>query len=139
MDDGFDIKQFSDFEDRLLKLANKEMPRQTKAFLKKEGTKLKKQTVKKANQKVKKRSGNYIESIKRGKVYNYDDALSIRVYSSSPEAHLLEYAHRQVTKDGTEIGFVKGFNVFEDSEKEFESSYYNDCQQFIDDVLDKGL
>jgi hypothetical protein len=40
-------------------------------------------------------------------------------------------------KDGVEIGWVDGLNVFEGSEKEFESTYYNDIEEFIDEVLEK--
>jgi len=139
MADGFDISEFSAFEKSLMKLANDTMPKESKKFLRDEGAKLKKKTSAKAKQKVKKDTGNYHKSIKRGKVYKYDGDLSIRVYSSAPHAHLIEEGHRQVTKDGKEVGFVKGKHVFEESEKQFQNEYFSDAQNFIDDVLDKGL
>lgn len=141
MTDGFDITELTDFEKRLVKLANDRMPKESKKFLRDEGTKLRKKTFAKAKQKVKKDTGNYFKSIKRGKVYIYkgNDALSIRVYSGAPHAHLIEKGHRQVTKDGKEIGFVPGKRVFEESQIQFASEYYSDAQKFIDDVLNKGL
>lgn len=137
MSDEFDIHELTDFEEDLIKLANDKLPRESKKFLRQEGTKLRKSTLKNAKSKVKKDTGNYFKSIKRGKVYNYDDSLAIRCYSSAPHAHLIEKGHRQVTKDGVEIGWVDGLNVFEESEKEFESTYYNDIEEFIDEVLEK--
>lgn len=30
-------------------------------------------------------------------------------------------------------------HIFEESQKEFQNTYYSDSEQFIDNVLDKGL
>lgn len=139
MSDGFDIKELSAFEKKLIALANDKMPKESKKFMKDEGTKLKKATLAKAKQKVKKDTGNYFKSIKRGKVYKYNGSWAIRDYSGSPHAHLIENGHRQVTKDGKETGFVPGKHVFEEAGKEFQAQYFNDTQNFIDNVLDKGL
>lgn len=141
MADGFDITELSEFETKLISLANEKMPKESKKFLRDEGTKLRKKTLSKAKQKVKKDAGNYFKSIKKGKVYIYkgNDALSIRVYSSAPHAHLIEKGHRQVTKDGKEVGLVSGKRIFEESQIQFASEYYSDVQRFIDDVLNKGL
>lgn len=139
MSDGFDISELTNFENDLIKLANDTMPKESKKFLRDEGTKLKKVTLSNAKAKVKKKTGNYFKGIKRGKVYNYDGALSIRVYDGSPHAHLIEKGHRQVTKNGKEIGWVDGMHIFEESQKEFQNTYYSDSEQFIDNVLDKGL
>ncbi len=138
MSDGFDIKELKNFEKKFIDLATTKMPKESKKFMQSEGTKLKKKTLAKAKQKVKKDSGNYHKSIKRGKVYKYEDSLSIRAYSGDAKAHLLENGHRLV-KNGEEIGFVEGEHVFSDAEKEFEQQYYSDVQKFIDDMLDKGL
>lgn len=137
--DGFDITELTNFEKDLIKLANDTMPKESKSFLRKEGSKLKKVTLAKAKSKVKKKTGAYFRSIKRGKVYNYNGALSIRTYSSSPHAHLIEKGHIIKDKDGKEHGFKDGLDVFEESEREFQPTYYSDCETFIDEVLDKGL
>lgn len=139
MADGFDLKEFSDFDKKLLKIANDKMPKESKKFLRNEGTKLKNKTLKNAKEKVQKDTGNYHKSIKRGKVYKYDGSLSIRAYSSAPHAHLLEFGHIQVDSEGNEHGFVEGKHIFEDTKKEFENKYYDDCQKFIDNMLKKGL
>lgn len=136
----FDLSELDDFASEMLKLINDTMPKESAKFLRTEGTKLRKVTLAKAKSLVKKRvSGNYYKGIKRGKVYKYEgDQQSIRVYGSS-HAHLLEYGHRMVTHDGQEVGFVKGYRIFEKAAKDFEHEYLKDCEDFIDSILDKGL
>jgi hypothetical protein len=138
--EDFDISELDEFTKELLELAEEKMPNETKKFLQAEGNKLKRLTAKKAKQLVKKKSGNYLKGIRRGKVYKYQgDQTSIRVYNNAPHAHLIEHGHRQVTEDGKEVGFVKGYRVFEKAAKEFEQEYISDCEQFVDDLLEKGL
>lgn len=139
MSDGFDISQLTDFEQELISLANDTMPRESKKFLRAEGGKLRKGTLAKAKGKVKKDTGNYFKSIKKGKVYDYDGALSIRCYSSAPHAHLIEKGHVIKDKNGNEHGYKDGYYVFEEAEEEFQPTYFNDCEDFIDQVLEKGL
>jgi len=139
---GFDIRELKNYEKNLLDLATDfQKGKYAKNFLKKEGNKLRRKTLAIAKRKVKKLSGNYFKSIKRGKVYLYKNtgAWSIRVYSNAPHAHLIEDGHRQVAADGREVGFVPGKHVFSDSEKQFAGEYFSDVQDFIDDVLRKGL
>ncbi|HBM74714.1 MAG TPA: hypothetical protein DD429_04070 [Clostridiaceae bacterium] len=143
MEDGFDISELTKFEQKLLNLANDKMPRESKKFLRSQGTKLRKLTLQKAKSKVKKRSGNLFKGIKRGKVYTFkgNGGLAIRVYGGKPayHIHLLEYGHRQVTKNGKEVGFVEGKHFFEEAAKQFENTHYSDIQKFLDETLDKGL
>ena len=137
-DDGFDISSLTNFEKDLMKFANDTMPKESKKFLRDTGTKLKTATLSNAKSKVKKCSGDYFKSIKRGKVYKYNsDELAIRCYSNDPKAHLLENGHRQTTKDGVEIGWVDGYHIFEQAEKEFEGTYYDRAQKFVNGVIEK--
>lgn len=136
--DGLDISELTSFEKDLMKFANDLLPKESKKFLRETGTKLKKVTLSKAKSKVKKDSGDYFKSIKKGKVYKYNgNELAIRCYSGDPVAHLLEKGHRQVTKNGEEIGWVDGLHVFEEAEKEFESTYYDVAQKFVNEVIEK--
>jgi hypothetical protein len=143
MVDGFDISELTSFEKNLLKLAHKTMPKESKKFLKEEGKKLRKLTLGIAKQRVKKDKGNLFKGIKSGKVYTFkgNGGLSIRVYGGKPayHIHLLEYGHKLVSKDGKELGFVKGEHFFEDAAKEFPATHYNDLQKFLDETLDNGL
>lgn len=141
MSDGFDFKELTQLESNLLKLANSQMPKESKKFLKKEGKNLLQETQTEAIfSGVKHKTHKYYDSIKQGKVYKYKDnnTLANRVYSSAPHAHLIEEGHVLV-RNGKEVGFVKGKFVFENARKQFESQYYNSCQKFIDDMLEKGI
>jgi len=138
--DDFDLTGLDEFASELLTLAEKKMPNETRAFLQREGNKLRKLTAANARKWVKKKTGNYHKAIKRGRVYKFDGStMSIRVYGSSPHAHLNEYGHRLVTKDGKEVGFVQGKRVFERTAKAFEHEFLIDCEEFVDELLDKGL
>lgn len=138
--DGFNLAELDEFSSQMLDLATRKMPREIRQFMRAEGTKLRRMTVSTARRETKKRTGSYIKGIKRGKVYLYEgDTLAIRVYNSSPHAHLIEDGHRQVTKDGRAVGFVRGKRVFKKAQQAFESEFTNDCLEFVDELLDKGL
>lgn len=147
IEDGFDVSELDKFSKSLIELANKTMPKETNKFLRKEGSKLQRKTKSIAKKRVKKKTGNYIKSIKRGRPYKYrygKDERAIRVYSSAPHSHLVEDGHILIEggkkgKGGKEIGFVKGKHVFKTASKEFETTFYKDTENFIDDVLEKGL
>ncbi|NGM81290.1 HK97 gp10 family phage protein [Paenibacillus sp. 7124] len=138
--DGFDTRKLDAFARQLLEIAEETMPRETKKFLRQEGLKLTRLVRNNAKSSgIEKESGNYFCSIKRGKIYKFDGNLSIRAYSNDPKAHLLEHGHRNVGKDGSEHGFTKGYKVFKRSQQEFERQYLDDCEEFINDLLKKGL
>ncbi|MEG2347910.1 MAG: HK97 gp10 family phage protein, partial [Cetobacterium sp.] len=97
----------------LLKMANTiNNGKDAKEFLKKSGNKLKNKTLNVAKSRVKESTGNYIKSIKRGKVYDFKGALAVRAYSTAPHAHLIEYGHIKKDRTGREHGFQRGYNVF---------------------------
>lgn len=141
MDNGFDCKELKNYEKKLIKMAHDTLPKESKQFLRKAGSKLKTKTSKTARSLVKKKNNNYYKSIKRGKAYKWtkgDGAWAIRVYSSAPHAHLIENGHRLI-RNGKEVGFVQGKFVFKKAQKSFESEYYELTQKWIDELLRKGL
>lgn len=140
-DEGFNFRDLTKYEQDMLSMSHKILPREVKKFIRKEGTQLKKITVKNARSKVKKKTGNYFKSIKKGRAYIYsgNGGNSIRIYSNAPHAHLIENGHRIVNKSGVEKGFKPGLHIIENSRKEFEGQFYNDIENFIDDVIGKGL
>lgn len=135
-----DLSDLDEFTKKLMQLAVKKMPKESKKFLRNEGNKLKKIAKQKAKTSgVKKQSGAYLKSIKRGKIYKYQGKLSIRTYSTDPKAHLIEAGHRIVGKDGSEHGFQPGHHVFKKSQEQFQSEYLADCKEFFTNLLDQGL
>ena len=129
----FDTRELDAYARELERTA-RDAPQTQKKFMRQEGSKLLRRTKSEAKR-VKVKTGNYKKSIKRGKVYEYDGAQAIRVYSTAPHAHLIEDGHRMVTHDGREVGFVPGMHVFEVAGKGFEPEYLAD----IDDMLDEAV
>jgi flagellar motor component MotA len=150
IEDGFKVDELDEFTLKLIKLADKTMPKEINKFMKVEASKLNSRTKKRAKKEVKKNTGNYMKGFKKGKkVYEYEDVkYNIRVYNKSPHAHLLEYGHEIVkggkhsnkgNKGGKNLGFVKGKFILENSSKEFENDFIKDTYDFVGNLLDKGL
>jgi len=150
VDVGFDVSELDEYSLKLLKLAEKTMPKECNKFMKVEASKLNSKAKKKARQAVKKKTGNYMKGFKKGKkVYEYGDTrYNIRVYNSSPHAHLIEYGHEIVrggkhsnkgNKGGKKIGFAKGKYILDKSSREFEDQFAKDTYDLVDDLLVKGL
>ena len=129
----------TDFQKDLLDVATNKLPRQTFKFLRKSGTEARKVVVKHARLKVKKNTGNYLKRFKRGKAFkDQEGKYVIRVYNSAPHAHLIEYGHRQVTKDGREVGFTPGKNVVAEGIQKFEDDFEEQVSDWLDELLESG-
>ena len=135
---GFSTDDLEELEREVLRLAKK-YPKEAKKFLQKQGNKLKARVKKKAKSKVKDKTGKYLKSFKRGKVYKYKgEEDTVRVYNSSPHAHLIERGHIIKDKNGKEYGFKKGEFILEDSQKEFHDEFLKATDGFIDEVIKNG-
>lgn len=133
----FDLSELASYGKDMRRIAE-ENPKKQRQFLQKEGNKLRSRTKAQAR-KLGKKTGNYLKSIKRGKVYDYRGDKAIRVYSYAPHAHLIEDGHRMVTHDGREVGFVKGHHVFEVAAEGFEPEFYTDLDNMLDEELVEKL
>lgn len=139
------FKDLDDFSKDLLDLASElEDGKHIKRFLKSEGNKLRKKTIKEAEDKIEKqKTGNYIARIKRGRAYKFreTDAFSLRVYSTAPHAHLIEYGHIKVAPyTHEEQGFIPGKYIFDSASNSYEKKFYTNTEKFIDKCLkDHGL
>lgn len=133
------VTGLDDFYNDIMDMVQKQYPKEIKKFMQAEGNKLRKETKKKANSTVRKKTGNYLEGMKRGKYYIYKktNASSIRVYAGRPanHAHLLEEGHKMVRHDKVDSGkFVKGYHIFKLAANEFESTYAMDCEKFASKI-----
>ena len=137
MSQGFDLSELAAYG-KDIRLVAEKAPKRQKQFLQKEGAKLRNKTKAQAR-KLGKKTGNYLRSIKRGKVYDYRGDKAVRVYYYAPHAHLIEEGHRMVTHDGREVGFVRGRHVFEVAAKGFESEFYTDLDEMLDEELVEKL
>lgn len=132
---GFDYTELDELNRDILKLANETMPKEAKAFMRKEGSKVAKQTKSGLRTGYKVRTGNLVKMVKRGKAYFYpvDSAYQIRVHMA-PHENVVDYEHK--TKKGK---VVKGKRIKDRTEAFFSEEFEEDVLDFIDDLLDKGL
>ncbi len=139
LEDGFNVEDLDAVTKKLLKAAEDTQPKQLKKLMQAEGNKLKRKTLAKAKAEVTKRTDgkkSYFNSIKRGKVYNFKgDEVAVRVYSSAPHSHLIEYGHRMIKRNGEEGEFVEGKHVFSDTRKDFQGQFIQDIEKFVTDKL----
>ncbi|MGP1563015.1 HK97 gp10 family phage protein [Filifactor alocis] len=140
MIEGFDVRELSGFARNHLEGTARRYPKKIQKFLRKEGKKLKRKVLKKVKSTVGKKTGNYLQGWNRGKVYRYhEDEDAVRVYNTSPHAHLIELGHRMVTKDGEEVGFVKGKQILPEVESSFQGEFVKDAETFVDELLKEGV
>ena len=130
---GFNTSQLQAFGRDLLR-SGEAYSKKEKKFLQKEGSKLRRRTKKEAKR-VGKKTGSYLESLKRGKVYRYHGSQAVRVYSSAHHAHLIENGYRLILPNGRECGFVPGKHVFEAAARDFESQYLGDLNDFLEGAV----
>jgi hypothetical protein len=138
---GFEMEGLTEFQEDLLEIAQEKLPKQTNKIMRKIGSKARTQVARLARSTVNKDTGMYHKRFKRGKVFKDDDGqIVVRVYNSAPHAHLIEYGHRQVTKDGEEVGFTPGKHVMVQGMKKFDDSGQFDSMlsDWLDDLLDSG-
>ncbi len=120
-------------------------PNETKKFMKKEAREFRNHAKKKARTAVKRRTGNYLKGFAAGKtVYSWSDSeYNIRVYNSSPHAHLIEFGHELVGHEPNKvrIGRVKAYevmnNAMEEWDSQFNAAVENDLLDFIAKELEK--
>jgi hypothetical protein len=150
MSDGFDITELTKFEKKLVNVANDTMPKESRKFIKKESVKLNKKNKQVFQSKgIGQETGNLLKGFKSGKAYKYQGNWSSRAYNSSPHAHLLnngymwtphkKVAKGQEVKQSGEEHFIPGFHFMEDAARAFESGYFTDVEQFLQEVFIKGL
>ncbi len=148
---GFEgLEELDSFTESMLKLANDELPKESRKFIKKQANQLKTATKNKAESLgIIDQTGNYYSHFRSGKVYKYHGALSCRVYNTASAKNdrgawmslsaMLENGHLQTNKDRKSVGkgFVPGFHPFLRAYEDFMSKYYNNCEQFVDDMINK--
>lgn len=135
-----DIKGLSDLQKDLLN-TSKQLDKAMPAIMRKVGSKARTKVAQRARRLVKKKTGTYHSRWKRGKAFiDPGGDHTVRVYNSSPHAHLIEDGHKQVTADGQTVGFVPGKKVMKKAMSEFESSgqQTQEISKAIDELLRKN-
>lgn len=141
MNDVFDINDSDLLEfSESLRMFERNFPKESKRVMGKVGNEAKKIVKSEVKRRVGTKTGNYLRSIKRGKVFISNSAeLTVRVFPSykiAPHAHLIESGHRLV-KNGSEVGFAQGKRVFEHAGRAIERDFNRIVEEEIDKELDK--
>lgn len=150
-----DWSQLNDYTKTMLTELGDNLPKQYDSFLKSEARKINKNLKTIAESRITSRSGNYMSSLKVGKIYTYDGTKSIRVYSGRPayHAHLIEYGHLIVREkiSGTEAKKTerrnqlaqagnkktKAYNIFKDARAQALETFESDVSKFINRAIKK--
>ncbi|GEK30324.1 hypothetical protein KZO01_06330 [Kurthia zopfii] len=138
---SLEIEGLTEFQKDLLDVAQNKLPKETFKIMRKLGSKARTKVARSARSKVKKKTGNYHKGFKRGKVFKDGEGkYVVRVINSQPHAHLIEYGHKQVTKNGRNIGFVPGKNVLGSGIADFDNSgiFEEEILNWLDDLLESG-
>lgn len=161
-EEGFLFDELSEAKQDILRAINKAYPKESEKFIKNEAKKLLKTTKKVAKKEVGTSKGkkknwdekkSYHKKFKVGKKYDYDGDTCVRVYNSSPHAHLIEYGHRNIprgqkratTREGRKndnrkaTGFTMGKLVFDIASLEFEPEFKTDCELFMSEYVDDTI
>ncbi|SFB62600.1 Bacteriophage HK97-gp10, putative tail-component [Cohnella sp. OV330] len=133
-----DDREIDVFSRELAKL-QQHYPKEARQIMLRSGTKARAIISRKAKQLVHKVTGNYLRSIKRGKVWIDEGAgwYKVRVYTRSPHGHLIEYGHRIVDKAGNEHGFARGYHVFDKAANEIADQWDEILEREFDRIMDK--
>lgn len=121
-DFDLDMSQLEKWQ-KTLQQITRDFPQESKKMLRNVGNEAKKIISRNAKKLVRKDEGDYHRSIKRGKIWNEDGVLIVRVYSRDRKKFWIEHGHRIVDKNGVERGFVQGKKVFERSENEIQQKF----------------
>ena len=135
--DDSDLLEFSE----ALRMFEQRFPKEAKRVMGRVGNEAKKIVKAEIKQRVGLKTGNYLKSIKRGKVFLSDEAeWTVRVFPSykiAPHSHLIEDGHRIVGKDGIERGYVHGKRVFVHAGRKIEKDFHRIVEEEIDRELSK--
>lgn len=138
---SMEMEGLTEFQNDLLEVAQKKLPKESFKAMRKIGSKARTKVARKARTIVKKKTGNYQKGFKRGKAFKDSEGkYVVRVINSQPHAHLIEYGHQQVTKDGRNVGFVTGKHVLANGMAEFDNSgtFEKELLNWLDDLLESG-
>lgn len=136
---SIDFEGLTEFQEDLLEVAQKTLPREVNKMMGKAGTRLNTVVKREARSAVDHTSGtgNYYRGFKRGKVFKDAEGKTVvRAINSAPHAHLIEYGHRLV-RGGKDVGFVPGRLIMSAGAKNFDSS--GDFEKIISKELDRML
>lgn len=134
---SIEFEGLSEFQEDLLVMAQKTLPKETNKMMKKAGAKMTTYARRESREAVDNLTGNYYKGFKTGKVFKDSEGKTVvRTINSSNHAHLIEFGHN-VVRGGTVVGFSTGKLVMNGAAKKYDAS--GDFEKVISDELDRML
>lgn len=142
-----------EYRDKMLRVAQETLPKESKQLLKTEAQKLRRYLVRYANQNVpvstipeSDQHKKYHTHFKAGKTYRYNDALSKRVYNNSKHGRYVEsgrkiakgYKKKNGYANEIESGRTTAYGVYKNVKSEFDPVYKQDLTNWIDKMIGEG-
>lgn len=97
----------------------------------------KKALSKKLRKGLQRKSKKALDKSYKTEIKNYGEDMQLNFFSTAPHFHLIERGHRNVAKDGREIGFVPGQHMVEKTAQEFETVVPQEVDRFLNRVISK--
>lgn len=129
-----DFKGLTEFEEKL-KEVEKKAPNRVEEKLDELGKDLKKRSKEKTDQETEKKTGKLRKSYKLFPSERTPDGWEKTMTNTAPHFHLVEKGHRQMTKDGEEIGFVEGKHMVERAMSEMEEVMPGELDKWLGELF----
>ena len=140
IDVGFDLSELDDFNQRILELADRQFPNETKKFIRRQGNAVKSDMKKAYKQETKKHTGNLLKGVDMDSyATRTEDGWQIRVRNTAPHAHLIEHGHVFYHRGQKTEKWVEGKHIVGKVILRHEQTYPKAVDEFVDQMLEKGL
>lgn len=136
----FDTHELERWNKELVKFASKQLPKETRNFIQREGNKQAKYVRSEIKSKTGRKTGNLRKSVRRGKAHKYQGRdWQVRVYSKAPHAHLVEYGHKKVLWGNRTDERVEGKFLFSTAQRQMREEFPKDTDAWLDDLINRGF
>lgn len=140
VDVGFDLSELDAYNSKMLELADREFPNETKKFIRRQGRAVMSSMKKAYKQDTKKHTGNLLKGISMDSfATRTDDGWQIRVRNTAPHAHLIEHGHVFYHRGKKTEKWVEGKHTAGKVVLQYGETYPKAVDEFIDQMLEKGL
>lgn len=140
---NLDFSELTEFNASMLKMVEKDLPKEAKKFMQRAGNALRKDMRAEYQRKTKKKTGNLLKGLSRGRAYVYQGSeYQVRVKNTAPHAHLIERGHKAIGHEPTKRfkgNYVKGKYIATTSAKNFGKKFNELADKFVDDLLKRGI
>lgn len=147
---NLDFSQLTEFENKVMEIAQKKYPQEAKKFMQRAGNAMRKRIREQYSADgVGRKTGNIRKGLTRGRAYVYaGNEYQVRVKNRAPHAHLIEHGHEiffhhskrhNFPKAKASGEFTQGFHSVGKSVNNFGDTFTDMAEKFVDDFINKGF